>query len=87
MAVTIVDEWRSGTGKVIRVGDVVRVDSHLPNIKGSYRYRVRQIRTWPAGGDQPEIVEVDVFGGKPQHEQFHTFTPAALHTVRQRVTS
>lgn len=71
-------EWRSGTGKVIRVGDTVRVDPKATrsNVRGSYRFRVKEIR------QHGDTVEITVFGGRPNREQFHTFVPEILHVCR-----
>lgn len=73
-----VAEWRNGHGKVIRLGDTVRVDPSRcrSNVRGSYRFRVREIR------QHGDVAEVTVFGGKPQHEQWHTFVPEILHVCR-----
>jgi len=69
------DVWRSGTGKVIAVGDVVYTDSTVRGSKGSYRYKVKAIRAFVIGGK--DIVEIDVYGGRPP--RMRTFTPAVLH--------
>lgn len=62
------DEWRSGTGKIIRVGDVIYVDGH-PSID----YKVKGIRETSAG------VEVTAFGGPAGHGKFRTFLAGSVH--------
>lgn len=80
--VTNVEAFSTGTGKVIRVGDTVRVDPSRcrSNVRGSYRFRVKEIRH-----HDDDTVEITVFGGKPQREQFHTFVPEVLHVCRKAV--
>lgn len=71
--------WRSGTGKVIAVGDIVYTDSTVRGSKGTYRYKVKAIRAFVIGGK--DVVEVDVFGGRPP--RMRTFTPTVLHRDRK----
>ena len=78
-----VDVWRSGTGKVIAVGDVVYTDPSVRGSKGTYRYKVKAIRAFVIGGK--DIVEVDVYGGRPP--RMRTFTPDVLHRDRKTETA
>lgn len=80
----LLERWASGTGKVIAVGDIVRVElrPRRADVKGTFRYTVKTIKRWPTAGGQPEIVEVTVFGGRPGRPSWRTFSPACLHRVR-----
>lgn len=71
------DVWRSGTGKVIAIGDIVYTDAKVAGSRPSYRYKVKAIRSFIIGGQ--EVVEVDVWGGRIGHSRLRTFTPAVLH--------
>lgn len=56
-----IPEYRSGTGKVIAVGDRIRVDRKGPT------YVVKKLTENGNG------VEAHCWGGKPNHERFRTF--------------
>lgn len=72
---TPLEEWRSGTGRVIRTGDHVYRGS-----SDSTLYLVKEIREFGDGR-----VEVSCFGGKPNHEAWRTFLVDDLHQVRREV--
>lgn len=67
-----IDVWRSGTGKVLQVGDIVYRDHHP-----SVLFKVKAIKEFP------DRVEVDVWGGKPGRKAHHTYPAETLHEVRK----
>lgn len=69
------DAWHSGTGKVLRVGDVVKLDSK------AHRWRIRQIVKRPSGS-----IDVYVAGWGPtmkaRDSGVRIFVPERLTTDR-----
>ena len=57
--------------QVVRLGDVVRVRPTSGRRNG-FVARIRAIRVDRASGD---VVEVEVYGGRPGHEMVRTFRP------------
>lgn len=64
-------EWRSGTGKVVAVGDLVRVDD------SSARYRVTAMTEKGDGS-----VEVSAYGGRPGFLKSRVFDVAQVIRCR-----
>lgn len=82
MHATPIATWRSGTGKVLAVGDIVYTDAGVRGSRSSYRYRVNAIRSLEVDGR--EVVEVDVWGGDPGRFRLRTFRADVLHRDRKK---
>lgn len=66
---------------VVRLGDVVRVRPTTGRRNG-FAARIRAIRVDRASGD---VIEVEVYGGRPGHEMVRTFRPDRIQRApRQR---
>lgn len=69
---TSMTRWSSGTGKVLEVGDLVKIDA------STARYRITSIRQTATG------VEVSAYGGKKGRMGERVFRPEALTKVRDQ---
>lgn len=71
MPVTL-EEYRSGTGKVLRPGDLIRVDA------SKARYKILAIRQLDDG-----TIEVDTNGGRPGYIRSQTWPVDRVTKVRK----
>lgn len=71
---TQLQRWSSGTGKVLNVGDQVRIDT------GKARFKITALVETPAG------VEVHAYGGKGGHMRARVFTVDQVTRVRDQTT-
>lgn len=65
-----------GGRNLIRSGDVVKVSGSAP---GKHSFDATFVRAKVTGG---RVVEVDVFGGTPNHEKYRSFFPERIHRRR-----